>query len=219
MKWLFIYAAFLFGICPFTSAQHSFPGFLFDKFEKGKIIYKTGNQATTGMFNYNTVDEKLLFVLQDTIILELERPDIVAELIILDRVFEHAGNGIFYEKIKTGDNFFYVRWLTKIIYDEKEGGYGTRPATGAIDKINQINSTGGSFYKFDTQSNYRLMTENIYYLKAEKGFKRFASFDVLAKQFKNCKDRLKLFVKDENLNFKQVNDVAKAVMYGFENCK
>jgi hypothetical protein len=217
MKKLF-FAAVLIGISFLSYSQPSHPGFLFKNFEDGRIIFKTGGQVSDGRFNYDTVEEKVLFVIQDTVIFELDRPDIVSELKIRDRTFEHAGNGIFYERIAVGDHFFYIRWLTKMIYDEKEGGYGTRPATGAIDQVNQI-SGGGGLYKLKTGTDYRFVPDNIYYLKSGKGFKRFASFDVLAKQFKNCKNQMKLYVENEHLDFKALDDVTKAVAYGFENCK
>lgn len=199
-------------------AQPTYPGFLFDEFEQGIVIYKTGGQVSDGSFNYDMVNEKALFVMQDTVIFELDRTDIVSELRILDRVFEHAGNGIFYERIKAGNQFLYVRWKTKLVYEEKEGGYGTRPSTGAIDQVNQISSSG-SLYKFKTDNNYRLVPENLFYLKDKKGFKRFGSFDALAKQFSNCRDQVKTYVKNEALDFSVLEDIIKAVTYGFETCK
>jgi len=201
----------------FAQSTH-YQGFLFDKFEKGKIIYKTRGQTSEGWFNYDCINEKVLFVIQDTVILELDRTDIVSELIIHDRIFEHIGKGIFYEKVKVGENFLYVRRKTRLIYEENEGGYGTRPTTGAIDRVNQINSMG-SLYVFNTKNDYNLISENIYYLKDNKGFNHFSSFDSLAKLFNSCQGRIKTYVKNNQFNFSVLDDIIKVVNYAFETCK
>lgn len=221
MKRFLIWFTAAAGISYFPlSAQPARPGFLFDRFEQGRVVYKTGGQVSGGRFNYDTVNEKALFVVQDTVVLELDRTDVVSELWIGDRTFEHAGNGIFYERIPAGGRFLYVRRRTKVVYEEAEGGYGTRPTTGAIDRASQFRGAGGSLYRFDTGSNYRLVEENVYYLPEgdDEGFQRIASFKALARQFGNCRSLMKAYVKREGLNFKAPDDVVKAVAYGVENC-
>jgi len=191
-----------------------YKGFLLDKFQKGKVIYKKNQQATESNFNYETITEKMIFMLPDSSIFELARPDIVSVVRIGDRFFEHIRDGMFYEKVKTGDGFLYVRWKSRVISEGKPGPYGSKPGTGRIENVNQTTSLGG-VYSLKMDESFKVEEINTYYIKQNNKFKRFDSFDSLAKQFKKYKDKIKTYVKDQNLSFKNVEDIEKAVSYAF----
>lgn len=62
--------------------------FLFEKFEKGKVIYKKGS-TTTASFNYNIFTGKMVFMGDNNVIMELANPSLISFININDRVFEH----------------------------------------------------------------------------------------------------------------------------------
>jgi len=194
------------------SAQHA--GFLLEKFERGRVIYKSGGQVTDGNFNYDTVTEKMLFMLSDSTIFELARPDIVSEVNILDRTFEHIKNGLFYEKVSIDGNNLYIRWKSRAISEGKDAGYGTKSSTGAIDNVSQI-SVGGMMYHMRDTEEYKMISNNTFYIKVNNKFKRFDSFNSLAKLFKENQEAIKVFVKEQNLNFNNVDNIKEAVRYSF----
>jgi len=217
MKRCFIALICIFIASAASAQSEEYKGFLLDKFQKGKVIYKKNSQATESNFNYELIMEKMLFMMPDSTILELARPDIVSNVIIGSRVFEHVNNGIFYERVNVGDGSLYIRWKSRVI-SEKEGPYGSKRGTARIDNVTQTTSMG-SVYGLKTAEDIRVEASNIYYIKDKNKFKRFDSFDSLAKQFKKNEAEIKSYVKENNLSFKNVDDVKKAVEYSFKISK
>jgi len=198
-----------------NAQQKEYRSFLFDKFEKGKVIYIKGGQVTKGYFNYETITEKMLFMLQDSTIFEFARPDIITSVKIGNRTFDHIKNGLFYEKIKAGNGILYIRRRSRLIPEGKTGPYGTKPGTGAIDNISLITSMG-STYGLKSVENFNVEVSNSYYIKHKNKFRRFDSFVDLAKQFKNHEKEIRNFVKEQNLNFRNQEDIQKAIAYCFQ---
>lgn len=196
------------------SAQQEYYKFLFDNFEKGKIVYTNSENRNTTL-NYETITEKMYFMLQDSTIWELGQPEKIALIYIGDRAFERIDKGIFYERIKTGNEYMYVRWKTNVVSTGKEGGYGIKSGTGAIENINQTYGKG-SVYKLSTAEDFKTVPHNFYYLKIKNKFKYFTSFNALAKLFKKHEAQIKAYAKTEDLNFKDFKDIEKAVTYAYK---
>lgn len=199
------------------SAQQEYYEFLLDNFEKGKIVY-TNSGSREAVLNYETISEKMLFMLQDSTIWELAEPEKIAIVYIGDRVFEHMSKGIFYERVKTGDEFMYVRWKSSIISRGKEAGYGIISATGAIDNVDHTHGKG-DIYQLKTVEKFETASRNMYYLKIKNKLKAFTSFNALAKLFKTQEASIKAYVETESLNFKDPKDVEKAVIYAYNLAK
>lgn len=214
MKKCILILLFSFFISSIYAQGEEFKRFLFDDFQKGKVIYKKDNQATEGKFNYETIIEKMLFIMPDSTILEFAKPDIISHVIIGNRVFEHINKNLFYEQVNVGNGDLYIRWKSKVIA-EKEGPYGSKPATGRIDNISQTPWMGGT-YSLKIAGEIKVESQNIYYIKLKNKFKRFDSFDSLAKQFKKNEKDIKSYVKDNNLNFKNIDDIKKALQYCYQ---
>jgi hypothetical protein len=213
-KCLFILLVFV----PFLglSAQQVFYSFLFDTFHDGKILYVNGGERTAKL-NYDKVIERALFMLLDvdSTILELANTSEIAELNIANRTFEHVKNGLFYEKIEAGQVFFYVRWKSTVVSKGKAGGYGTRSATGAIDNVSQTMSRGG-LYNLKSSEEFALNSHNACYLKIDGKFRRFNSFKALAKLFKNREKEIEAYIKAENSDFDNLEDIKRAVEYCYK---
>lgn len=185
-------------------------GYLFDKFEDGKVILKNG-QTSKALFNYNTLSEKLLFI-SDGEILELADPDQVVLVNIDNRIFEHIKNNLFYERIKLGDDALYVRWKSSSISEGKKGAYGQTYSTSSIDNINQISSSG-NVLKLKSSEEFKVVSKNLYYLKIANKFKEFKSPDSLSKLFKGHEDEIKMYIKEQQLDFNNIEDIKKAVTF------
>jgi len=188
--------------------------FVLEDFQKGKVLYKKDNQATESNFNYETIMEKMLFIAPDSNVYELARPDIVSHVIIGNHVFEHVNRGMFYERINVKDGDFYVRWKSKVI-SEGDGPYGSSRGTARIDNVNQMSSMG-SVYDLKAAGKVKVEPNNIYYVKQKDKYKRFDSFDALAKLFKKNETAIKAYAKENDLSFKKMSDIKKAVEYSFQ---
>ncbi len=187
--------------------------FVLDEFEEGKALYVKDNQATEGKFNYETIMEMMLFITPDSAVYELARPDIVSHVIIGSRIFEHINKSMFYERINVNNGSFYVRWKSKVI-SKKEGPYGSTAETVRIDDVSQLISSR-SVYDLKSAEKIKVEANNYYYIKQKDKFKQFDSFNSLAKLFKKQEKEIKAFVKDNDLNFRKLDDVKKVVEYAF----
>jgi len=196
------------------SAQSEWKGiFLFEKFMPGKIVYKTGTEKSA-LLNYNKVDEKMYFILQDpdSTLLELTQTSYIAEISIANRNFEHIKEGQFYEKINIDNNTLYIRWKSSIVSEGKSVGYGIKSSTGAVD--NAARAFGHlTTQKLQSTESFKTNSHNVYYLKILNEFKRFDSFKSLGKLLKKQGKSAETYVKSENLDFKSVEDIKKAVAY------
>ncbi|HML65753.1 MAG TPA: hypothetical protein PKC55_13050 [Dysgonomonas sp.] len=200
----------LFSVLEMSSQEGQTKRYLCDQFMDGKIIYKDNKKISKGFFNYDTVSEKLLF-LSEKKIMELSDVSDIEYVEFNKRIFEHIKGNVFYEKIKVKDLFFYIRRSSNIIQEGTSGAFGTKSNTTAImsigsilaeDKKYNLNSSGYSVYPNDS-----------YYLKLESKFKRFNSINSLAKLFKDQESTIKEQLKELNLDFKNIEDVKKAVEY------
>jgi hypothetical protein len=192
-------------------------GYLFKDFEKGKVFYKTGG-STQGQFNYNILNEKILFLSDNSTVLELANVDDVAIVQINGRTFDHIRDGLLYEKIKTGDTDLYVRWNAKTVQDGKTGAYGQKSNTSSISNVSQI-TDNGALIQLRVEDQFTLKPNNSYYLKIDKKFKRFSSVDSFAKLFKGHEAEIKDYAKIEKINFNNVDDLKKLVAYSAQFMK
>lgn len=188
-------------------------GFVFDEYRKGTVFYKTGEKST-GNLNYNTNREKFYFISPDSVVLELANPSEIVVVTIGDRAFVHVKSGIFYERINTGSDFLYVRWKSAAITEGKSGAYGMKSPTSAIDAVDRLSSVSG-IHDLKIDENRKYIPMNIYFVKIGGKYKQFNSFESLAKLFKGNDAKIREYVKTENLNFKKLEDVKKAVAYCF----
>lgn len=186
---------------------------LLENFERGKVYYKKGGQSSSS-FNYDILNEELLFKQSNSEYLKLAEPNTVALVEIGNRTFEHIKDGLLYEKIPAGDDFLFVRWKSRAISEGKTGLYGTKSTTTSSQSISRSNNYG-SVYDFTIVDNTKLIADNKYYVKIKNKFKQFNSFNALAKLFDKNKQTIEDYIKTENLNFDKQEDIIKAVKYCF----
>ncbi|WP_029906067.1 hypothetical protein [Prevotella sp. 10(H)] len=184
--------------------------YLFDEFTKGKVVYKAG-ASSEALFNYNSVNEKILF-LSDTTVMELVKPDIVAYVSIGDRIFEHIKGNTFYEKVKAGDTDLYIQWRSTVVSKGKQGAYGGTQNTSGVQHISHL-TTDLQTHKIKIKEDFEVKPQNAYYINIKNKFKRFGSVNALASLFKGHEEQIKQYAKDENINFDDPQNVAKIVAY------
>lgn len=195
----------------FAQDGNVYMGYLFDQFQNGKAVYVGGNYVDR-KFNYDPVNEVILFLGKDNTVLELAQPDKISHVTIGNRTFEHVGKGVFYEKIKAGDDFLYVRWKGRIVSEGVEIGYGLRSTTTASRNFTHM-STETTTLDLKSTEKFKDVSSSTYYLKEGDKFKRFSSFNALAKLFKGHEDEIKGYIEGEKLDFKKLDDVLVAVAH------
>ncbi len=190
--------------------ENSNDRYLFEKFENGRAFFKNGS-ASHSIFNYDLVDQKILFK-DNNEILELADPSSIIYINIDGRTFEHIKNETFYEKISYDKTDLYINWKSTKISEGKNAGYGGKSQTSSVANITRVNREGGT-HKLKSGEEFNLQSNNTFYLKIDHKLKRFDSLNSFAKLFKRYEEQIKAGLKNENLDFRNIEDVKKAVQY------
>jgi len=205
---------FLFAI--FSSlliAQEANTIYLFKKFEKGKVIYTNG-RFSEGTFNYDLLGKKFVFQEKEQVF-EFVNPEMVDFLNIQGHIFEHIRGNDFYEKVKADSTYLYIHWHSTFRSKGKVGAMGVVTHTREAQDVNPT-LVFGSAYNFEdvkTIESLGVIPKNKYFLKLDGKFKQINSFDSLTKLFKEDADKIKEFVREQDLKWSDMNDIVRAVSY------
>lgn len=189
--------------------------FLLKEFTKGKAYYKKGG-ASSSKFNYDVIDQKMLFLDDKDELMDLLTPSDFSSIVIGDRTFVYAKGGAFYEKVPIADSFLYIKW-TGQIFRKTVGAYGQTSETSALSYVDEVfmNDNSKVGLEVDDNTNIVQLTSQ-YYLRIKNSYKDFRSFDALAKLFREHDVKIKEFVASNQLSFKNIEDVKSAVAYCYE---
>lgn len=201
----------LFSVCCIAQNSES-KIYLFDTFQDG-IVYKSENKSSAKL-NYNLILEKLVASDTNGNVSELFNPSEITLVQIGDRSFENVKKGLLYEKIELDGGTLYIRWKTKALSKGRDSGYGTSQ-TAATTNMSALIAKGSS-YELNIKNDFNLIPSNSYFLKIDGKFKQFSSFSALAKLLKKDQNKMKEYEKEENLDFKNLEDIKKAVAYCFQ---
>jgi len=214
MNTKFYYLFIILLLSQFIAAQEVYNEYLFNKFTDG-TAYKNEKKVFDAKFNYNVINQKLVF-LSNTDILEPKNSEDITHIIMGDRYFEKVKNNLYYEKFITDNNgAFYIRWKSKIVkVDNGNSYYGAPSKTSTAKRVNKIESDG-SVIPLKVTDDTTIKSDNSYYVKIDNNFKQFKNFTSLAKIF-NKKD-LEKYVKENNLDFNNNEDLREAIKYCYSN--
>jgi hypothetical protein len=190
-------------------------GLLFPQFKESVVIKKDLSRANA-FLNYNTLEEEMLFVDAENNVLALDDPSSVIAILIDNRRFVFAEKDAFYEEIAVGnDNYFYIRYKSKLISQGKGAGYGGHSETAAITSFGSVQGAGGNYGKLKTDELFETKVERSFYLNLKGKYKPFTNVKMLGKLFKGQKSEIENFAKKEKIDFEKATDVAKIVAYCF----
>lgn len=153
-----------------------------------------------------------MFISPDSTILEIANPEEMSFAYIEGRIFEHIKGTTFYERLDIGGSRLYIQRKSKPISKGKTGAYGMPSQSTAISSISSINDVGLNL-KLKIAEEYEIKQENTYYLKRKNSLKRFYSADTFAKLFKGHENEIKKYVKENNLDFDNLEDIKTVVEY------
>lgn len=191
-------------------------GLLFPEFTQGKAVMKDGAGIVTGFFNYNTVDEEMLFRNPDHSIVALADPDGFLIINIDGRLFEYAEGDAFYERITLNDDHvLYIRWKSNIVSEGKETAYGGSSKSSSITSLSSVKRTGGSYAQLQVKESFKARTDCSYYLKVKNRYRKIASAKALGKIFKDQAPQIENFARNEHTDFSDREDVVRIVGYAY----
>ncbi|GHT03956.1 hypothetical protein FACS189440_22150 [Bacteroidia bacterium] len=208
---------------------------LFPQYEDGVAVLKDGTKAP-GHYNYSTTRKQIQYLDTEGVVMTFENPKDISVVTIAGRVFENTKNNGFLERVPVGAGFYYVEWDSKWISRGKNTGYGHFSQTASTNSY-KVSDSGPDASAVVTGANYisnaassgtfsvsnpqgavdglrvtyddgmKAIPAHSYFLKVDDKFKRFDSASSLAKALGCCKKELDAFVKRENINFKNPEDV------------
>ena len=187
--------------------------YLFPQFEKGYVILKDNVTRIAAEFNYDLVEERMLYLEADNSLAELDA-NAVNLVVIGDRFFIPAKNKSFYEEIEVGNNAFYISHKTKLMSKGKAAGYGTYSQTSAISGLT-ISTNAGKSYLLGPDEKIEGIDESFICLKNGKNFTKINSLKSLVQFFKSNKAEIEAFSKEKNTNFNKIKSVKAIVEFAF----
>lgn len=192
-----------------ASAQVS--PYVFPAFANGTVIQKGGGKATANL-NYNTVTQEMLFMQgANKVVLD---PATVDTIIIQDKKFIPAAKA-YYLKLTNTKIPLYQQ-----ITNNKSGNTGVadaaagigRSMTGTEDYTKQTN-TSAADYDLAYKDGVKLLADNKFWLEKDKEFRKANDTKDIIKVFPDKEQAIEAFVKQNNIDFKKAEDVAKLVVF------
>lgn len=186
--------------------------YIFDEFKDGKAVYKNG-AVVYAKLNYDPLNQRMLFLSpSDNALQEIANPSDISYINIEGRLFEQIKDNLFYERINFNNLILYIQWRCKAISEGKPSGYGTTSTTSAITSVSVINKEGRTI-PLNVSEKFNYKPDNFYYIKINNEQKRFSSPGSLAKLFKAHKEEIKKYIKENKLDFDNLEDIKSAVEY------
>lgn len=202
-------------ICSVTSstAQEKVAGipyFLFNDFENGIVLMKSGAKYT-GLLNYNILAEELIYKDNGKILAvgkeDVEKMDTV---FIGDRKFL-ALNGRWVELLYHSDYELFAEHKCKLTDPGKRVAYGGTSYTAATDSYSSFYS-GGRMYKLDLPD-YETKRSTNYWLNKKGELHLFIKTKQLAKIYQGKEQLIKEYTRTHEVNFENPESIIQLVKY------
>lgn len=179
---------------------------LFPQYEKGTALLKNGARAE-GLYNYSVATKQIQYLGEDNLVLTFENPKDVSVVNIAGRVFENTPKNGFLERVSVGEGFYYVEWDAKWISEGRHIGNGHLAQSYSTTNYRTSDTGTPASPHYSQDGGVTTVPESSYYLKKNDKLVHFNSVSSLAKALGCCKKELQDFVKQENINFKNPDDI------------
>jgi hypothetical protein len=198
---------------PEVSAQGNtglkIPQFLFPSFEKSTVLLKSG-VTITGDFNYNMVDEEMIFT-ENGIYKVPQKPEDIDTVYIQNRKFVRAEN-VFYEVIVKGKVDLFIQHKSKYSSVGTPTAYGMTSQTNAVTSTN-IARTGNQVRSLDIPDNVQVTPVNVYWARTNGQMYKFTSQKQFLKIFPEHEADLKGYIKSNKLDIDIPADLQRLGRY------
>lgn len=184
--------------------------YLFEQFEDGIVLLKSG-QMEKASLNYNTDDQSIAFMKDNTIMVLVDLPN-VDTVFIENKKFVSFDNKLFeVEKVDT-DLYLYISYNNKIVplvATTDHEGTSRQSDSRVSNTVSNVYLKGN----FKAHSKHELI--NKYWLFSGKGMVAFTNENYLARKYKAKAGLIKNFVHENHINFNKEEDLKKLL----ELCK
>ena len=199
------------GVSAFTQPEHAeLTHYLFPEFTSGVILMKTGNRNNASL-NYNALTEEMVFDNNGQ-----KRAIAEHEIIQIDTVFIKDRkfivlNGKFVECLHQSGWDLYVEYKCRLREPAKASGYGTTSETAAVESYSSLHY-GGQVYDLKLPD-YEVDPYFYYWLNRDGEISRFINMKQLKKLYKDRKDSLKEYMKDNDVGYDNKQSIIQLIDY------
>ncbi|MCD8267750.1 MAG: hypothetical protein LUD46_04310 [Parabacteroides sp.] len=186
--------------------------FLLHHFENGQVFYKDGRVFNDVQLNYSLLIKKFLFLdkSDNNVIKEFSEPELLASLKIGDRTFLPTKNGA--TEVLQIDPPIFVQYRGAIKWEGKNVGYGGKSETSAVESYSSL-QTSTNIHKLQTEKMILYNIDKTF--RIERNGKQYHFFNEkqFLKIYPDHQDVLKKYIKENDINFKSIEDVVKLYNY------
>jgi hypothetical protein len=174
------------------------PQFLFTGFSKGIVQMEDGRKLMATL-NYNMVDEEMIFQ-QGSQYMVLDKPEEIDTVYIQNRRFVYIEK-VFYESVAKGTSNFFIQHKAKYVQEASNTAYGMKSPTNQNINVTTFKA-GNQVRVLEMPDNVTVSSTPIYWVKISGEMKKFANQSQLLKLFPGNEDRIKEFIKVNNVDLK-----------------
>ncbi len=188
-----------------TSGSNPIPQFLFPSFTTSTVLLKDGT-IYKGNFNYNMVDEEMVFFEKGKYLVP-EKPQDIDTIYIQDSPFIPVEK-TFYEVVFSGKISFFIQHKSKYSSVGTATAYGLTSQTNSSVTVSTVKG-GNQVRSLDMPDNVQVTEAKVYWVRIGGEMNKFTSERQFLKLFPGTEDELKEFIKKEKIDVKSPEGLVK----------
>jgi len=218
-KELITISIFLFLMSFSIKSEEITNGFLFPDYQKGNVYFK--NHTVVGsLLNYETVTKEMLFKQNDQV-LALGLTQTIDSVVIANRVFVNYEKCEFFEKKSIGNGNIYIQFISTLLPDGKQAGFGGYSQVSNVKSIARMTTTdGGETHQsgeLSANERFKAKTHFSFWIKNEGKLILISSQKQALKAFPNKKQKIQSYFIDHKINFESLDDVTGLLNFCFSS--
>jgi hypothetical protein len=183
--------------------------FLLPELHSAKISFKDGSSINVRM-NYNILSERMIFE-KDGKVLDLINTEKVDTVFLQGKKYIPMEK-IFVEVINVSEIPLFIQYKGDLIPPGKPSGYGGTSQTSSIESIATLYG-GAQSYNLKLPSDYTVRLTIINWIRLNGKMEKFISERQFLKIFKTREAEIKKFIKTNNTDFNNRNDIVKLLAF------
>jgi len=183
--------------------------FMFPAFNVGIVKLKTGEKIPLRL-NYNVATEKMVFY-QNKQVFDLTEYETVDTIYIQRRKFVPA-NRVFYESLVNGQVSLFIQHRAQIIQPPRPAAYGGTSQVSSSTYITNLKMGGETFRMKNTQE-IRVEPDPMIWIRKDGEMHPVVNKKGLLKIFQEDKNTVSDYIRQNNLNTENPDDLIKLIKY------
>jgi len=210
---------FVFLILSTAKSEEIINGLLFPEYQKGNVYFKN-HKVVGSLLNYETVTKEMLFKQNDQV-LSLGLTQTIDSVVIAGRVFVNYEKCEFFEKTSAGNGDLYIQYISTLISQGKQAGFGGYSQVSKVESIGSMTTTdGGQTHQTDELSSNERFKARInfsFWIRRDGKFIAISSQKQVLKAFPNKKQKIQSYLTDHKIDFESVDDVKSLLNFCFSS--